>query len=88
MRDLINFIETNRHFGRNHPAIRPRLQHFFMIYTIFVANYFIILHTISCPFLGAVANFTPLKEVGLYQSLRADLIGGFEECFKREWRNW
>ena len=53
-----------------------------------MANYFVILHTISCPFLGAVANFTPLKEVGLYQPLRADLIGGFEECFKREWRNW
>ena len=88
MRGLINFIGKKRHSGRNHPAIRPRLQHFFMIYTIFVANYFVILPTISCPFLGAVANFTPLKEVGLYQPLRADLIGGFEECFKREWRNW
>jgi hypothetical protein len=42
-----------------------------MIYTQFMANYFVIIHTISCPFLGAVANFTPFKEVGLYQPLLA-----------------
>jgi hypothetical protein len=68
---LINFNGRTRYFTRNDPDIRPWLQHFFMIYTQFMANYFVIFHTISCPFLGAVANFTPFKEVGLYQPLLA-----------------